>query len=457
MDMPNFKDILQKLSVFRNNLSLSVPVIIAVVSMLLFIPTQLMSSKLRKQVEQKSITNGIKKINSYEKSAVSLEQYEKEAEVQKAHAADANEIEKLAKQTTERDLLSYDLFPAPDSNGFSGLLFQEFGQRFRKGIDAMVLSVNGRDCPTDVEIQRGLESSSSRSRSRGMGLSMRSSPISSSRSSSRDPYGGGQYPGSSMMFANIDRMIIDQMCLARAKEISVYVNPVDISGYEYWKDYKYEKKEDALRDCWYHQLAYWIIEDIFSSIKTMNSGSPNVLKAPVKRFTGITFTMGLKRSRSGGGGVFRSIGRRRAQQQTKQEADMPVYVHTAQEGLSESCTGRYCSDDIDVTHFNFSVIVNAKSVLPFMKELCSAKEHVFRGYPHGTDPPQTFKHNQISILESKLGSIDLNDWTHRYYRYGDEAVVSLDLVCEYIFDVGGYDELLPEPVRKDLKGEGEKK
>jgi hypothetical protein len=124
MDMPNFKDILQKLSVFRNNLSLSVPVIIAVVSMLLFIPTQLMSSKLRKQVEQKSITNGIKKINSYEKSAVSLEQYEKEAEVQKAHAADANEIEKLAKQTTERDLLSYDLFPAPGSNGFSGLLFQ---------------------------------------------------------------------------------------------------------------------------------------------------------------------------------------------------------------------------------------------------------------------------------------------------------------------------------------------
>jgi hypothetical protein len=465
MNMPSFKDILQKLSVFRNNLSLSVPVIIAVVSVLLFIPTQLMSIKLRKQVEQGSIDNGIKKINSYEKSAVSREQYEKEAEIQKAHAADANEIEKLAKQTTERELLSYDLFPKPDPNGFSGLLFQEFGQRFRKGIDGMVLSVNGRDCPTDAEIQRGLESSSIRSRSRGiggMGFSMGSPPIYSSRSSSRDLSGmldrGGPYSGGSMMFNSINRMIIDQMCLARAKEISVYVNPVDISGYEYWKDYKYDvKKEDALRDCWYHQLSYWIIEDIFSTIKTINSGSANVLKAPVKRFMGITFTMGLKRQASAGGGVYRSIGRRRVQQETKKEADMPIYIHNPQEGLSESCTGRYCSDDIDVTHFNFSVIVNTKSVLPFMKELCSAKEHVFRGYPNGTDPPQTFKHNQISILESKFGSIDLNSYEHRYYRYGDEAVVSLDMVCEYIFDVGGYEKLTPEPVKKDLKGESEKK
>ena len=45
MNMPNFKDILQKLSVFRNNLSLLVPVIIVLVSVLLFIPTQLMSSR----------------------------------------------------------------------------------------------------------------------------------------------------------------------------------------------------------------------------------------------------------------------------------------------------------------------------------------------------------------------------------------------------------------------------
>ena len=75
----------------------------------------------------------------------------------------------------------------------------------------------------------------------------------------------------------------------------------------------------------------------------------------------------------------------------------------------------------------------------------------------GNEPPQTFKHNQITVLESKLGSIDRNNITHRYYRYGDETVVTLDLICEYIFDVEAYDVLTPEPVKKDLQGEDEKK
>jgi hypothetical protein len=458
MNMPSFRDILQKLSVFKNNLSLLVPIIIALVAVLLFVPTQLMSSKLKNQVEQESINKGIKRINSLEKSAVPREQYEKEAERQKAHAEDADKIVKLSLQTTQRELLSYDLFPAPDANGFSGLIFQHFGQQYRNGIDRLVISVNGQDCPTDAEIQRGLENSSSRNnRSRGFGFQSRSA----SRDLSMMLDGGGLYGGGSMMSANVDRMIIDEMCEARAKEISVYVNPLDVADYEYWKEYKYDvKQEDALRDCWYHQLAYWIIEDIFKTIKAMNSDYDNVLTAPVKRFMGISFTMGLKRPRSGGGGIYRSVGRRRSMTTKQDQADRPIYVRNPQDGLTESCTARFCNEenkDIDVTHFNFSVIVNTKSVLPFMKELCSAKEHQFRGYPDPNQPVQTFKHNQITVLESKLGSIDLNNMTHRYYRYGDETVVTLDLVCEYIFNVESYKRLIPESVEKDLQGEGKKK
>ena len=456
MNMPNFKDVLQKLSVFKNNLSLLVPIIIALVSVLLLIPTQLMSSKLKKEVELESIKNGGKKIKTLETSAVSRQQYEMEAERQKAHAADANEIAKLAMQTTQRELLSYDIFPAPNPNGFSGLIFQQYGQRYRAGIDKMILSAKGRDCPTDAEIQRGLEESSSSSRTRGGGASM----LSSRGLTGMDLYGGG-----SMGFGNIRRMILDEMCKDRAASISVYVNPLDIAGYEYWADYKYDvKQEDAIQDCFYHQLGYWIIDDIFQTINKMNSGHDNVLTAPAKRFMGITFTMGLKRPRSGGGGSFRGGSRRGAQkQQQKEDADRPVYVRTGAPGLSESCTGRYCGDDIDVTHFNFSVIVATKSVLPFMKELCSVKEHQFRGYPDPNQPEQTvqpvqtFKHNQITILESKIGSINPDDQTHRYYRYGDEGVVSLDLICEYIFDVKGYECLTPEPVKKTLAGEDEKK
>jgi hypothetical protein len=96
-----------------------------------------------------------------------------------------------------------------------------------------------------------------------------------------------------------------------------------------------------------------------------------------------------------------------------------------------------------------------------MKELCSVKEHQFRGYPDPNDPVQTFqpvqtfKHNQITILESKMGSINPNDMTHRYYRYGDDPVVSLDLVCEYVFDIEGYYKIMPQPVLDTLAGKNE--
>lgn len=453
MNMPNFKGILQKLSVFKNNLSLLVPVIITLIAILLFIPTQLISSRLKKQVKQESINNAGSKIKRLEKSVVSRQQYEMEAERQKAHAIDANEIAKLGVQNTQRELLSYDIFPAPDPNGFSGLIFQQFGQNFRSGIDEMISSVEGRDCPTDTEIQRSLEDLSMRNRSRTMGSSM----MSSSRAAFSRDYSGTSLYGGSMRYNNIDRMIVDEICKDRAKIISLYVNPADISGYEYWADYKYDvKQEDAIEDCWYHQLAYWIIEDIFKTIDSMNSGYDNVLTAPVKRFMSITFTMGLKVPRSAGSsdGVVRGF-RTMRKKKDSENADRPVYVRSEKYGLSESCTGRYCSDDIDVTHFNFSVIVDRKSVLPFMEELCSAKEHVFRGYPDGTEPPQTFKHNQITVLESKMGSINPNGMAHRYYRYGNENVVSLEMVCEYIFDVEGYDMLMPEPVRKTLAGEDE--
>jgi len=459
MNMPNIKDVLQKLSVFKNNLSLLVPVIIALVAVLLFIPTQLMSSKLTKEVEQDSINKGGRKIVALETSAVSSQQYEMEAERQKAHAADANEVVKLAKQTTQRELLSYDIFPAPDPNGFSGLIFQKFGENYRSGIDNMISEVLARDCPTDAEIERGLENSSSSTRMRGRGISPM---ISSSRYgggySGMDLYGGG----GSMMLGNINRMIIDEMCKDRAKTISVYVNPLDIAGYEYWADYKYDiKQEEAIKDCYYHQLAYWIIEDIFATIKSMNSGYDNVLTAPAKRFMSITFTMGLKSARKGGG-VYRAIrgrGRTQKNQNKTEEADRPRYVLDDSDGLSESCTGRYCNPDkgIDITHFNFSMIVSTKSVLPFMKELCSVKEHQFRGYPDPNQPVQTFKHNQITILESKMGSINPNDITHRYYSYGDDPVVMLDLICEYIFDIEGYEKIIPKPVLNTLDGKDKEK
>ena len=92
MDIPNFKDILQKLSVFKNNTALLVPVIVALVSILLFIPTQLLSGKLRAQVQTDSITNGGKKVDNLIKGNTTPIQPESLAEQMEAHGNDANEI-----------------------------------------------------------------------------------------------------------------------------------------------------------------------------------------------------------------------------------------------------------------------------------------------------------------------------------------------------------------------------
>jgi hypothetical protein len=124
----------------------------------------------------------------------------------------------------------------------------------------------------------------------------------------------------------------------------------------------------------------------------------------------------------------------------------PSYVLTAQDGLTEPWTGRLCNNDIDVVHFNVVVIVSTKAVLPFMQQLCSAKQHNFRGF-FGESQEQIFKRNQITILESNIRSINQGDETHSLYRYGEDAVVELDLICEYIFNKNGYDKIKPEAVK----------
>jgi hypothetical protein len=253
-------------------------------------------------------------------------------------------------------------------------------------------------------------------------------------------------------------MIADQMCTERAASALVYVNPIEISGYEHWQDYKYDVNlPSAVKDAWYHQLAYWVIEDIFDTIAVTNGGHDSLLTAPVKRFSRISFTMGLKRPGSRGsssGAVIRSIGGRRSRQQNEEESDRPAYVLSDKDGLTESLTGRFTETEgaIDVIHFNVAVVVASKDILLFMQEFCSAKEHKFSGYPTPSQPPQTLQHNQITILESKIAPLNPNDMLHYYYRYGDDPVVELDLICEYIFNREGYKPIKPQTITDTIAG-----
>jgi hypothetical protein len=410
MDISKFKDLIQKLRFLGNYSSLILPFIIILIAVFLFIPTQLMSSKLKERIESESVSIG-RRIRSLNNKTVSRNQWEVEQKYQQLYQRDANQIEILARQSSQRPLLSYKIFPEPKDT--SVLIFKEFGRRYRSATDKLIANVNALDCPTAAELQKALQgpslASSRRGLERGMGAA-------------------------NLRMDEVDATMTDVLCREKAKRASVYANPVDLSGYEFWENYEYTGMDTAIEDCWYWQLAYWIIEDVIDTVGALNSGSNSVFTSPVKRLMIVNFAAG-------------DMGRGR--EKTVVE---PSYVLSVEKAFTYPHTGRFCNNDIDVVHFNVAVVLSTKAVLPFMQQLCSVKQHKFSGFS-GKEPEQVFKHNQITILESNIRSINRADASHKFYRYGDDAIVELDLVCEYIFDKNGLDEIKPESVKKSLMAE----
>ena len=194
-----------------------------------------------------------------------------------------------------------------------------------------------------------------------------------------------------------------------------------------------------MKDCWHSQVAYWIYEDVVETIKAMNAGSDCVYTSPVKRLLGVSFKSPVDyvdTSRM----LFVAV------------TDEPGYVTDNSPGMLgvEPWTGRICDDDIDVVHFSVSVIVDSKAFMPFIKELCSEKEHKYREGYSTSGQERIYKHNQIAVLQSAIEPVDRTANEHEYYRYGDGAVVRLSLVCEYIFNRSAYDKIKPEPVKELL-------
>ncbi|MDH4240748.1 MAG: hypothetical protein OEW48_14405 [Phycisphaerae bacterium] len=418
MDIPQFKDVIQKLSVFKRHSSLLVPVIIGLVGVLLFVPPQLMNSKLKAQISEESVMQGSRQISSLRQNTPASDQWKVEKERQQAYQSDANQISLLAKELSQRQLLSDKIFPEPKDASI--LLFKEFGQWFRSGVDEQLKGVNAGECPTEEELNRstgGLSGVGSRS---------------------------GSYLNRGAL-SGASTEIRDALCRSKAESASVYINPITLSGYEFWGEYQYAGTPEAIKDCWYYQLAYWITEDIIDTVDAMNSGSKSVFESPVKRLQSIWFNS----DESVMGRFITTTAKGRSTRSTSRVArDMPMYVLTIQDGLALPWTSRVCNDDIDVVHFNVRVVVSTKAVLRFMQQLCSAKRHIIRQVSGQIQGPRYAKHNQITILESKITSINRQDEIHRNYRYGEDAVVELDLICEYVFSTKGYDDIKPVSVKK---------
>ena len=455
----DIKDILKKLSVFKNNLSLLVPILIAIVALLLFIPTRILGSRLRKTMEQQSAQMG----RTIKSEMGQIEEGAKAKQMQpyiNAYARDANQIENLMKQTTLRELLSYRLFP--DTNEKTTLLFEDFGRRYRNGVDAMLQGIKAGVPPTDVEISTALKKAPQQQGGLyggaygggygpyGAGGGGRSSSRSSTSpmGSMSSPYGSG-YGMSSYAMTDAERKIFDTLCLERARAAGVYAGPVDtmgvptIAGYLYWNDWKFENYDNAFKDCWYWQMGYWMIEDVMATVREMNKASSSILDAPVKRIMNVNFvltqTVGRSIRRGSRGGGMRG----------KKTGENPTYVTSAKDAMTTPCTGRFSGETFDVMQFDVRVVVNARDTLAFMKQLCTAKEHKFAGWK-GTEPVQKYGHNQITILESTTAPVDPEGPEHMVYRYGDAQVVELDLICEYLFSRAAYEDVKPKQVKDDI-------
>lgn len=439
MDKPDFKAILAKMSFLRNHLNMLVPIIIAIVSIVPFVLAGMVGSKLDEQVNSKSLSQG-RTLSSLSQGAVSERQWEAVRDAMQRYVEDANEIEFITRQSSLRPLLSTKIFPAPKDS--SQLLFEEYAKGYLDGIENMVTALDGRDCPSEAEMEEHTDGSSTMMGAGGgyggemMGYGM-------------EAYGGGGGDYDMMGYGS-QQKIVDAICSERAMSSRVYVDPEKIAGYRFWNEWTFENQDYALEDCWYWQMGYWVIEDVFETIRSCNAGSSNIYTSPVKRLKEIRFARvpeggGMMGAMAGYGMDYMGEGSMSGDKDEK----YPELVLEKADGIVKPLTGRLSSETLDVVHFGMAVVVDARKVLWFMEKLCSEKEHVFAGFS-GTEEKQRLRRNQITILESSMKSFTRKLGPHRLYRYGEHPVVELNLVCEYIFDLNAYKEIIPEVVTANL-------
>lgn len=410
---------------------LLVPLGILLGTVVVFGLVLLSGRSLKAQIQKQSVDIG-RRIESLVDQTPAAKQFEQAGVAMNRLTEQVGQVEQLAKQDSQRLLLSYKIFPKPKET--SQQIYSEFGDAFRKGLEEMIRDIRGLDAPSESDLNKEMGPDPTRN--------LRVSP-------------GG-------MRDKATQNVIDAICTRRAGELGIYANPKLFGWYGYWGKYKFAGEDRAIRDCWSSQVAYWVYEDIFATIKALNGTSASVLSSPVKRLVGIQFSGPVDYQKASQSlqvyGVADFEGSR----------DEPVYVAdpfkalipmggpsmmysmTAEGAGVQPWTQRYSGPQIDVIHFYLGVVVDHRSVSSFMRELCSEKTHKFRAGFAVNGKEVEYKHNSITILGSSIDPVEMTNEEHQMYRYGPNAAVTLMLDCEYLFHRAGYDAIQPESIKKDL-------
>ncbi len=419
MNLPNFKDILktvlEKLSVLKNNVSVMISIILALLAILLFVPTQLLSSGLKKEIQRESLDKNASKIPGIQ--VILEEDMENARKDMDRVIAEANSIELQAIQTTKRELLRSDVFNSdPNDPNSSRSFFFQFSQEYCGKIDRFIEEHNAGISPTVDEVEKVIDDAG----------------ISDILSSGTTPY---SYDNTMSNESKIAAMMVEQVCRSRAESSFVYVDPFQISGYGFWSEYQYSDWIQDVENCWYSQLGYWIIEDIFDTIVEMNKDNKSLTSAPVKRLMKIYFTPTYE---------VQDFTSKTGLVSSQNYADRPKYIFSTEKIPTETLTGRYCDENYHVVHFGVKLVINTKDLPRFSKQLCSAKEHT---YTDKTGQTHNYKHNQITILDMTVKSVNMNIEEHNLCWYGDADVSEVGLTCEYLFNKKGYEDVMPQSVK----------
>jgi hypothetical protein len=411
---------------FKKNKMLVLPMGICIIALVLLVPTKLIGNSVKKKTE--ASVNNAKNLDSMIRSDTSYSTDQASIAEQQflSHKQDSQQVVSLARQTTQRELISYDIFPAPKSK--SQQIYTNFGKAYRSSIESLLNRIRALDAPTNIEKDKA------------------TAHLGRTTSVGRPVRGGSQYNQRSQNPSV--NAVIKALCEKRASSIPVYANISVFKWHGFWGDFKYAGEETAVSDCWNSQLAFWVYEDIVSTIESMNSDSSSVASSPVKRLLDISFSEivnGYSISRNSGDGISR-----RSSSLSKVR-DVPEYVMDGKGKLvSDNWTGRSSNKEINVIQFSFSVVLDSASVSVFMKDLCSEKTHKYKAGYSKRGGELEYKHNQIGILRYSLEPIEREYPGHSDYRYGDHSVVTLSLVCEYIFNKGGYAMIMPKVIYEKL-------
>ena len=153
------------LTFIKKYTSLLIPAGIALCALLLLIPTLLIGGSLKEKIikserQGNSVSRSVNTAHS-KKDVVNLKYYQDKLQ------EDSKRVVDLAKQTTQRELISPAIFPEPDDSSVQ--IYTDFGTDYRVAIEELLKRANARSAPTTSEIKQQL----------------------ANRGNVRNPYGGG--------------------------------------------------------------------------------------------------------------------------------------------------------------------------------------------------------------------------------------------------------------------------